>query len=97
MFVTLLKFSENRSAAPEFMTAHNDWIAQGFSDGVFLAVGSLHPEAGGAILAHGESRETHQARIQKDPFVVENVVTPETYEIDLKRTTPGLDFLKVPA
>lgn len=47
MFVTFLKFAENRGQAPEFMAAHNGWIAQGFADGVFLCAGSLVPGAGG--------------------------------------------------
>ncbi|CAN7660925.1 hypothetical protein LJR255_005133 [Pararhizobium sp. LjRoot255] len=94
MFVTFLRFAENRTAAPEFMAAHNDWIAQGFADGVFLCVGSLQPAAGGAILAHGESREAHDTRIAADPFVVEGIVTAETYEIDPKRTVPALEFVK---
>ncbi len=94
MFVTFLKFAENRAAAPEFMTAHNEWIAQGFADGAFLCVGSLQPAAGGAILARAESRADHDARIATDPFVVEGVVAAETYEIDPKRTVAALDFLK---
>lgn len=94
MFVTFLKFTENRPSAPEFVAAHNDWIAKGFADGVFLCVGSLLPAAGGVIIAHGESREAHGARIQTDPFVVEGIVTADTHEIDAKRTSPELDFLK---
>lgn len=97
MFVTFLKFAENRAAAPEFMAAHNDWIAQGFADGAFLCVGSLLPSAGGAILANGESRADHDARIAADPFVVQGIVTAETYEIDPKRTVAALDFVKIPA
>lgn len=97
MFVTFLKFAENRAAAPEFMAAHNDWIAQGFGDGVFLCVGSLQSAAGGAILAHGESRAEYEARVAADPFVVQGVVTAETYEIDPKRTVPALDFVKAMA
>ncbi|WFE73976.1 YciI family protein [Roseinatronobacter sp. S2] len=93
MFVTFLKFAANRAAAPEFMAAHNDWIAKGFADGVFLCVGSLTPAAGGAVLAHGESREAHEARIAADPFVAQGIVTAETHEIDMKRTIPALDFL----
>lgn len=54
MFVPFLRFSENRTGAPDFMSAHSDWIAQGFADGVFFCVGSLQAAAGGAILAHGE-------------------------------------------
>jgi len=97
MFVTFLKFVENRAAASEVMAAHNDWIARGFADGVFLCVGSLQPAAGGAILANGESRVDHDARIAADPFIVQGVVTAETYEIDPKRTVAALDFLKTPA
>lgn len=97
MFITFLKFAENRAAAPEFMAAHNQWIAKGFADGVFLCVGSLTPAAGGAILAHGENREQHEARIATDPFVVQGVVAAEIHEVDPKRTVDALDFLRAPA
>jgi uncharacterized protein YciI len=94
MFITFLKFGENRAAAPEYMAAHNAWIAAGFADGVFLCAGSLLPGAGGAILAQGESRAQHEARIAADPFVVQGIVTAETHEIDAKRTIAALDFIK---
>lgn len=94
MFVTFLKFAENRAAASDFMAAHNSWIAQGFADGAFLCVGSLQSAAGGAIIAKGESRDLHDARIAADPFVIEGVVVAETHEIDPKRTVAALDFLK---
>jgi uncharacterized protein YciI len=94
MFITFLKFGENRAAAPEYMSAHNAWIAGGFADGVFLCAGSLLPGAGGAILAQGESRAQHEARIAADPFVVQGIVTAETHEIDAKRTIAALDFIK---
>lgn len=97
MFVTLLNFAENRAAAPQFVAAHNDWIAQGFADGVFLCVGSLTAGAGGAILAHGETRAAHEARIAADPFVTQGIVSAEIHEIDPKRTHSALDFLKAPA
>lgn len=96
MFATFLTFTENRAAAPDFMAAHNEWIARGFADGVFVCVGSLHP-AGGAILAHGESREAHEARVATDPFVVQGIVTAQIHEISPKRTHAALDFLKDPA
>jgi uncharacterized protein YciI len=97
MFITLLKFAGNRDAAPEFMVAHNAWIAKGFADGVFLCVGPLSPAAGGAILAHDESREDHEARIAADPFVVQGVVAAEIYEVDPRRMIAPLDFLRVRA
>ncbi|MBY8974260.1 hypothetical protein KHP62_00475 [Rhodobacteraceae bacterium NNCM2] len=97
MFVTFLKFAENRAQAPDYMAAHKDWISQGFADGVFLCVGTLQPAAGGAILATGESRAEHDARIAADPFVAKGVVVAETHEFDPNRTVAELDFLKAPA
>lgn len=94
MFIIYLRFSENRSAASDFMPAHNAWIARGFEDGIFQCVGSLTPEGGGAILATGESREEIEARINADPFVEHNVVVAEITEVDVKKTTPALDVLK---
>lgn len=94
MFITFLKFAENRSAAPTHMARHNTWVEKGFSDGVFLCVGSILPSEGGAIVSYGESRAQHEARIAADPFVLERVVSAEIHEIDLKRTTDALAFLK---
>ena len=94
MFITFLKFSDNRAAAAEYMAAHNDWIAKGFAEGVFVCVGSLLPGAGGAILANGENRESYETRIAADPFVAQKIVTAETHEVDPKRTIAALDFMR---
>ncbi|WP_332701588.1 YciI family protein [Devosia sp.] len=97
MFITFLKFAENRAAAPTVMAAHNEWIAKGFADGVFLCVGSLLPGAGGVIIAQGEGREDYEARIAADPFVGQRIVTAETHEVDAKSTVAAWDFLKTAA
>lgn len=94
MFIILLKFSANKAAAPEFIAAHNQWIATGFSDGVFQCVGSLKPQGGGAVLAIGESREEIELRVNADPFVANDIVTAEITEVDVKKTASGLDILK---
>lgn len=93
MFITFLRFAENRAAAAAVMAAHNDWIARGFTDGVFLCTGSLQP-AGGVILAHGESRDAHEARIAADPLVAQGIVVAETHEVDPRRTVAALDFMR---
>lgn len=93
MFLVLLKFSANKGAAAQFMRAHNDWIAKGVEDGVFLVVGSLQPKAGGAVLAHRLDAQEIQKRVAEDPFVVEDVVRPEILEITPNRTDPRLEFL----
>lgn len=82
MFMTFLRFSENRAAAPSFAA------------GKFLCVGALLPGAGGAILSHGESRADLEARIASDPFLRQGIVSAEIHAIAPRRTIPALDFLR---
>jgi len=93
MYVILLRFSENKSKAGEYMDGHNLWIKQGFEDGVFLLVGSLQPNLGGSVIAHNTSISELQERVNSDPFVVENIVSPEIIEIDPKKADDRLNFL----
>jgi uncharacterized protein YciI len=93
MFLVLLRFSDNRTQAGQFMAGHNAWLKRGFDDGVFLLAGSLQPNQGGGILAHNTSLPALQARVNEDPFVAENVVRAEILEIAPARTDPRLDFL----
>lgn len=94
MFVVTLRFSANKSQAPQFMEGHNAWIKRGFDDGVFLLTGSLQPSAGGVILAHNVTRDALEGRVQEDPFVAENVVSADILEITPGRTDDRLAFLK---
>ena len=93
MFVVLLKFSDNKSQAGAHMDGHNNWIKQGFDDGVFLLVGSLQPSLGGAIVAQAATREELEARLNEDPFVAQKVVSAEIHEITPARADERLSFL----
>ena len=93
MFLILLKFAENKAQAGQFMDGHKDWLAQGFAEGVFLLAGSLQPNQGGAILAHGAARAEVESRVQADPFVAEAVVRAEILEIAPARADERLAFL----
>lgn len=92
MHIILLKFADNKSAAPKFMDAHNAWISKGFDDGIFQSVGSLDI-GGGFILAHGEEHAAVLQRVSEDPFVKNNIVNPEIRKIDVKRSTPQFSHL----
>lgn len=94
MFLVTLRFGENKAAAPRFMDAHNAWLKRGFDDGVFLLAGSLKPAGGGGIVAAGVARAALEARIAEDPFVAEEIVTPDIVEIEPGRVDPRLAFLK---
>lgn len=92
MFVITLRFAD-KSKASQLMDGHNAWIKRGFDEGVFLLVGGLQPNAGGAIVAHNASRAGIEARVQDDPFVTEGVVSPEILEIAVGRVDERLAFL----
>jgi uncharacterized protein YciI len=93
MFIVLLKFSDNKAQAGQFMQGHNEWIKLGFDDGVFLVAGSLQPNLGGSVVAHNTSLADLQVRVNEDPFVAENIVTSEIIEITPSKTDERLKFL----
>ncbi|MEM9684592.1 MAG: hypothetical protein AAF942_15070 [Pseudomonadota bacterium] len=93
MYLILLTFSENRDQAPRFLDGHKAWIARGFEDGVFLLVGSLKPEGGGGIVAHGATLSEVRERVQNDPFVAEDIVKADIVEISPARADDRLSFL----
>lgn len=93
MFVVLLKFTQRRSAAPQFLAAHNAWIQRGFDEGVFVLIGPLGSKRGGAILAVNTSMEALQVRVEGDPFVAEGIVVPEIEEISPSRVDERLGLL----
>jgi uncharacterized protein YciI len=93
MFIVLLKFSDNKAKAGQFMEGHEKWIERGFDDGVFLLAGGLQPNLGGAILAHAASRAELQGRVNADPFVAEKVVEAEILETAPSRADARLGFL----
>lgn len=93
MFVVLLRFSDNKAAAGQHMAGHQEWIKRGLDDGIFVLVGSIKPGLGGAVLAHNTSPEELHKRVDKDPFVAQDVVTAEIIEIAPGMADERLNFL----
>lgn len=93
MFVVLLRFSDNKAQAGQFMDGHKAWIQRGLEDGVFLLVGSLQPNQGGAILAHNTTLSDLENLVKGDPFVTEKVVTADILEITPTKVDTRLEFL----
>lgn len=93
MFVIVLKFSDNKDRAGQFMAGHKDWIQRGFDEGVFLLAGGLQPSLGGAIVAHDTSLADLQSRVKEDPFVAENIVRADILDITPSQTDERLAFL----
>jgi uncharacterized protein YciI len=85
MFIVIMKLSAGRERLAALRETHTAWVRRGLDDGVFLLIGGLAGGVGGAILAHGLDRSALDARLKEDPFVYEDVVRPEVFEL-----TPGL-------
>ena len=93
VYIVFLKFAENKASAPQFMEGHKNWIKQGLDENVFLLVGSIEPNAGGAILAHNATEEEIYERINTDPFVQEGVVSAEITRVTPSKVVKNLEFL----
>ena len=93
MYIIFLKFSANKSRASQLIENHKTWIKRGFDDGVFLLAGNLEPGLGGGILAHNTSLADLQRRVNDDPFVTEDVVKAEIFELDPGKADERLQFL----
>jgi uncharacterized protein YciI len=93
MFIVLLKFSDNKNQAGQFMEGHNAWLRRGFDDGIFILAGSLQPNLGGSVMAHDTSLQELQTRVNEDPFVAQNVVSADILEITPAKADERLMFL----
>lgn len=94
MFIVLLRFSDYKPQASQFLEGHNAWIKRGFDSGTFLLAGTLQPNTGGTLLAHNIDRKSLEALVQEDPFVAERVVSAEIHEVTPGRVDERLMFLK---
>ena len=93
MFIVFLKFSNNKNSASQFMEGHKEWIKRGFDDDVFLLTGNLQPSLGGGIVAHNTSLHDLQKRVNDDPFVAQNIVSAEIFEITSPKVDARLNFM----
>ena len=93
MFIVLLRFSDNKANAGQFMEGHNAWLKRGFDDHVFLLAGTIQPKLGGAIVAHNTTHGELQQRLDEDPFIAANVVKAELIEITPSKTAESMTFL----
>lgn len=93
MYVILLRFSDNKAAADQYLADHQEWLQRGLDDGVVLLAGPVPSGLGGAVLAHNTSIEDLRKRVDEDPFVVQDVVTAEIIDIDPRVADERLSFL----
>jgi uncharacterized protein YciI len=92
VYLVLLRLADAAKVS-EHLAGHRLWLEQGFNDNVFFLTGGIPAVGGGAILAAGLSRDELTVRLADDPFVINDVVTPEIIELDITMSDPRLVFL----
>jgi uncharacterized protein YciI len=93
VFLILHRLSDDKGAAGQHKSAHDEWVQRGLDDGVFLLVGTIQPRLGGAIWAHNTTLAELEKRVSDDPFVAENIVRTEILEIAPNLADERLGFL----
>jgi len=93
MYIVLLKFTDHKERAGDYMQAHIEWIQRGLDEQVFLMVGSLQPNLGGGILAHQCQLQELLQRVAADPFVEQGIVNAEIIEFSPAKADSRLAFL----
>lgn len=94
MFIVLLTYTAPLTEVDLHVKAHTEWVDARYAEGVFVASGPLIPRTGGAILAHGLSRDALVTLLASDPFVINNVIKTEILEVAVRATDERLAFLK---
>lgn len=93
MFIVILRYTAPVAELDKVVEAHREWVGKGFADGVFLLSGPQNPRTGGAILAHGLTREELDTRLTGDPFNKGRLATYEVIELAARAADPRLEFL----
>ncbi|GGO81602.1 YciI family protein [Wenjunlia tyrosinilytica] len=94
MFVISLTYRVPLDQVEQHFADHMAWVERHYAEGRFLASGRKVPRTGGVILAVGADREEIEAIVAEDPFVLAAVADVGITELQVTRTSPGLEALK---
>ncbi|RPE71755.1 uncharacterized protein YciI [Pacificibacter maritimus] len=73
-----------------YMSAHMDYLGEGYARGFFLASGPKVPRTGAVILATASERSVLEAFLQRDPLVQHGLTTMTVVEFKPCHTVDGL-------
>jgi uncharacterized protein YciI len=91
--VVSLTYGDDLDAIDAAMSAHVDWLSDGYANGLLLASGRKQPRTGGVIIAIGSKAEV-AAMVEGDPFVSKGLATAEIIPFTASMAaTPLADLL----
>lgn len=92
MFLMILTYKTGMEAVEAHVSAHMQWLEQGYADGLLIASGRKVPRTGGVLLAQG-SLEAIEALAARDPFTIHDVAEYQIIEFAPTRAAKGLEGL----
>lgn len=72
-FVISIEYTKPMSEVELHLAAHQSFLNEAYSKGIFLISGRKVPRTGGVIIATAESRSVLDALIECDPFKMHNI------------------------
>ena len=77
MFLIYLTYKKPLTVVDQFLTAHREFLEQGYERDYFIVSGPREPRVGGIILSQLKDKEKLQQIIQQDPFYINGIADYE--------------------
>jgi uncharacterized protein YciI len=87
-FVVLIHYTEPLETVAAVTPAHREFLDEGYARGWFLASGRRNPPVGGVLIARAPDRESLEALLARDPFLLQEVARHELIEFDPVKRHP---------
>lgn len=80
MYLILITYKKTMAEVEKYLTAHREFLEQGYQKDFFVVSGPRNPRTGGIIISQLTHRKQLEQIIANDPFVVHDVADYEIVE-----------------
>lgn len=80
MFIAILTYKKPLSDVDKYLPAHREYLAENYAAGNFIASGPQTPRVGGVIMMKATDRESVDALIAHDPFLINGIADYQVVE-----------------
>lgn len=82
MFIIMLQYKAPLEVVDQYLTAHRNYLEEGYKKNYFVASGPRNPRTGGIILSQLKDREQLIKVLNQDPFTLNGIVDFEIIEFN---------------
>lgn len=80
MFIIMLQYKAPLEVVDQYLTAHRNYLEEGYKKNYFVASGPRNPRTGGIILSQLKDREQLIKVLNQDPFTLNGIADFEIIE-----------------